>query len=154
MATVALVLVAVTAIGTSLASWTARPRPAAPLIQVGDTVEVLRGPGLPTGPALVIHLRSDCKYCTESMPFYRRLVQATSRLPVIAVGYEQRDVLVAYLQQHGLLADHVITLRAGSLRTGGTPTLILIDSTRTASAIWRGYLTDSEEMAVAAAIQH
>jgi len=152
LAMVALVLVAVSVIRSFFVRGADTPTRQPPFYKVGDRTVVLAGAGIP-GPALVMHLRSDCKYCTESMPFYQRLAGLNRRVSMVAVGYEDKQALATYLELHGVTPDYIVSVRPGDLKTGGTPTLLLIDSRQTITAVWRGLLTGAGETAVTSAIQ-
>jgi hypothetical protein len=105
---------------------------------------------------VVLFLRSTCHYCTESMPFYRRLVEAAhakgSKVKLAAVSFEAVSVTRKYLEQHQVGIDDVHTLSTGSTRLNGTPTLLLLDRRGIVQMTMIGKLPPDREDAVLAKI--
>lgn len=123
--------------------------------QPGEAVDL---PGLDTersSATLVLFVRSTCPYCTESMPFYRRLLDHASkgRMRAVAVVLEQRETGAAYLAAHGLTVQNVLTIdRSRPSRVKGTPTLILLDKSGRVVNSWVGKLAGQAENEVMGAI--
>jgi hypothetical protein len=97
-------------------------------------------PGLPsaTGGTLVLWLRTTCRFCTESMPFYTELVALSRRARIVAVGDEPAAVLRTYLEGNGVVVDAVLTVPVGTVRLAGTPTLVFVGPDKRVGAVWRG----------------
>lgn len=99
---------------------------------------------------LVLAVRSTCGFCTQSMPFYSRIVDAVARskgaVHLIAVSTESEDVLRSYFETHDVKVDSFESSQ--SLRIAGTPTLLLADSKGVVQDVWVGRLDDSGEAAV------
>jgi thiol-disulfide isomerase/thioredoxin len=100
---------------------------------------------------LVLFLRSSCGYCTASMPFYRRLLEArsnTKTVRIVAVSYEPQEVLDKYLRDNKLAPDAAVSIPPAEFRqfrVMGTPTLILTDRGRLVRQIWIGQLPASAQ---------
>lgn len=107
---------------------------AAELINFGDA------PG-----ALVIWVRSGCRYCTESMDFYRRLVAAPRRHRIVVMGSEKADVLDKYVAAHNLHPDAVVSASRKAVRLPATPIVVLVNSSGAIERVWRGRLTTGEQ---------
>lgn len=97
----------------------------------------------------LLHVRSTCVYCTESMAFYRTL--AKQRAPgtkVVVVGEESEDILTDYLEKHGLKADQLVRIEPGYFRNSTTPLVVVTDSGRTVLGSWLGMLDQKREQEV------
>ena len=114
----------------------------------GETMAALPGVEYATAPkTLVLVLSSQCRYCTESMPFYLKLAEmrASASYRMVVVGLETREVLSEYLASHKLQPDAVISAASGTLKVSGTPTLILVEKTGAVTAQWSGALRGREQ---------
>ena len=74
---------------TARARTTAPPPKYAQGETLGDVAELA---SLPATPTVLLFLNSNCRFCTENMPFYRRLLEQTraqgQRLRVVAASRE------------------------------------------------------------------
>lgn len=125
-------------------------RPDADLYEVGEPFPLAHVSPSATAPVLVIFINSHCVFCTNSMPFYRRLLSERDRrhanVRVVAVSLEPAASMAQYLAAHGLSVDRQVAAPdASSLRLRGTPTLLLLDQHRVVRRTWRGQLTASQE---------
>lgn len=115
--------------------------------------------GLATGmgrPTLLLFVRSTCKYCTESLPFYARLTDGSmsaSRADVIAVTQESVEQCRAYLTQGGVAIAKVVSASGGEAHVRGTPTLVLLDGEGVVRKVWEGKLSPEAEAEVLRALQ-
>lgn len=97
----------------------------------------------------LVHVRSTCGFCTESMPFYRALAaQRASGNKVVVVGAEPEPVLAAYLQKQGFRPDQVVQIDRAYFRNDTTPLIVVTDSARTVVGSWLGMLDDKREQEV------
>lgn len=112
-------------------------------IRPGDTVALpdIDFAGAPR--TVLVFVSSNCRYCTESMPFYRRLT-GLRKAPIIVVGYQPADVLRAYVNSQGVFPDAVVSATPSTLAVSGSPTVIIVDSSRRVVAVWRGLLRARE----------
>ncbi len=113
------------------------------------------GPGLDLALApmtLVMYLNTRCKYCDESMPFYRSLGQQAPQIRLVAVGMESTEELERYVLEHGFRPAQVLSIRPGTTRLRGTPTLLLIDASARITGVWLGKLDPQRELEVAKAL--
>jgi hypothetical protein len=99
--------------------------------------------GLPAGSVTVLWLHSRCRYCQESMPFYRRLTSRVGGTAVIAMGPEPASTLRAYLEMHGLAGIRALTVQPASVAFSATPALAVLDADRRVRGVWIGKLRDS-----------
>lgn len=80
---------------------------------------------------VMLVLSSKCSFCTNSMPFYKKLIEQrngqNASLRFIAAGREPVEVMEGYLTSHGIEVDQVVSLLDNELGIQGTPTLIVAD---------------------------
>ena len=108
-------------------------------LKTGDRAETLPGVSYQDASAtLVLHVRSTCQYCTESMEFYRRARQAikrSERARLVVVSAEPREILQRYLDEHGVEPDLIISAPENPKPT---PTLVLVDGQGVVRDSWLG----------------
>lgn len=100
------------------------------------------------GTTLVLALSTDCRFCTESAPFYLRVAKerATNpRLRVIALFPQSVEDGQDYLEHLGVKVDEVKQVRLESLGLTGTPTLVLANNEGIVEDSWRGKLHSDDE---------
>ena len=105
---------------------------------------------------LVLMLSDSCRYCTESAPFYKRLVQerrqrGTFRLTAVLpqpVSDGQK-----YLNGLGVDIDEIKQLSAGAIRIRGTPTILLVDRAGVVTEEWLGKLPPDKENEILSRLQ-
>lgn len=104
---------------------------------------------------LVLGLRSSCRYCTLSMPFYRHLagIAAANGTLLVAVSGEPLDVFREYLSANGLQGIAARQIALKELDIGVTPTAVLISQTGQVAAAWRGQLNALDERALVDAVR-
>lgn len=103
------------------------------------------------GQTLLLVLSSDCRYCTESAPFYQRLTrEMTGRTDVhlIALFPQEVEEGKKYLTNLGVSIDEIRQAAPGSVGAGGTPMLILVDAQGVVKNSWVGKLSAPEESEV------
>lgn len=104
--------------------------------------------------ALVMALSPTCGFCTQSMPFYKRLVdernEKGSPVKVIAAvpGEGVRQEESTKLAEAGVATDGVVTLDFAKVKVAGTPTILLVDNKGKVLDVWVGKLDEGGEKAV------
>jgi thioredoxin-related protein len=104
---------------------------------------------------LISVLSTKCNYCTESLPFYRRLLElptAAKRTRIVAVFPNSKTEVEQYKERNQLTLESVAALNYNTLNVTGTPTLILIDSNGRVLDFWVGKLSQEEEQQVLEAV--
>lgn len=123
----------------------------------GERIEAIKGIEPSTAkPTLLLVVRSTCPFCTQSMPFYRQLLDRASALHVRAVAlvFDRQEVGEAYLETNGLSPHQTIALDGNQLvRVKATPTLILIDASGKVINSWVGKLGSQAESEVIEALR-
>ena len=97
---------------------------------------------------LLIALNTNCSYCRESLPLYRKLLdterQGSKSLHIVALFPNSPGEVAKYLKENQLVIDTVAGVDFGSLRISGTPTMILVNNSGEVKDFWTGKLEDSE----------
>jgi thioredoxin-related protein len=133
------------------------PRP--PEAAVGEQYDDLRKV-VPAGAdrALVVAVAPTCHFCTESMPFYKRLVdernQKGSKTKVIAAvpqeaakAEEQKT-----MQSAGVNPDALVVMDFKNIKVPGTPTILHVDSQGKILDVWVGKQDSSGEEKILAVL--
>lgn len=119
-----------------------------PGYEVGETLPPIPGVDFSTSPrSLVMYLRSDCRFCTDSMPLYRRITADVKfeRIQFIAVSVEKETVLSGYLAEFSIGVDKVASIEGIEFKSRGTPTLLLVDRAGVVVRSWGGKLESTQE---------
>lgn len=105
---------------------------------------------------LVLVLSADCKYCTASAPFYRRVIAQTSsrrHTKLLALFSQSSNEGQKYLQDLKINIDEVEQKTLRELGVKGTPTLILVDANGIVIRSWEGLLPPEAEDEVLASVK-
>lgn len=99
---------------------------------------------------LVLVLQAGCRFCTESAPFYKRVIESVKgkNIKLLAVLPTEVEKSAEYLKELGLKNIEVKRSSLGSVQVGGTPTLILTNNKGEITAFWVGKLTPEKEAEV------
>lgn len=99
--------------------------------------------------SLLIFVRSTCSFCTASMPFYSRLVEAavgsTGRLQVAMLSTEPVATTRRYIAAHQIDPDRVLVGQGANFKIAGTPTIVLVDAKGKVLRVWRGKVPEDVE---------
>ena len=123
-----------------------------PSAEVGEKLDALREV-VPAGTdhALVVAVAPGCHFCTESMPFYKRLLdernQKQSKTRVIAAvpnegakAEEQQKLASA-----GVNPDALVAVDFQDIKVPGTPTIFHVDNQGKVLGVWVGKQDSSGE---------
>lgn len=100
---------------------------------------------------LVLYISTKCRFCTESGPFYQRLVKENSKndIKIIAVLPQSEEEGRKYLKDLGVEMSEVYSSKKlAAIGVTATPTLLLIDNSGSVSETWRGKLSSDKETEV------
>lgn len=99
---------------------------------------------------IVLALQTTCHFCTESAPFYKRLVEYAKdkNIKIIAVFPQPVEVSTTHLTQLGLSGLEVKQAPISVLDTSGTPTLIITNQRGEVTNFWVGKLAPEKEIEV------
>ncbi len=99
---------------------------------------------------LVLALQTGCRFCIESAPFYKRILENTKnkKVKLVAVfptGIEESE---SHLNELGLHNLEVKYSPLDNIQVTGTPTLILTNEKGEVTDFWVGKLTPDKETEV------
>lgn len=102
---------------------------------------------------LVMVLQSDCGFCQESMPFYRRLLERDHEdLGIVVAAPPSDRVIGDYLASEGVNPDSIVFVDLSELSVPGTPTLLLADDEGQVMRAWVGLLNAEREAELIATV--
>lgn len=124
--------------------------------QVPPTVPIGKKLSLPdvdwakNGRTLLLVLQDGCHYCSESAPFYQRLVGETHKrnISVVAVFPQSAEVGRSYLNNLKISVNAVKQVSLKSIGVLGTPTLLLVNRIGEVVSGWIGKLPSEKEAEV------
>ncbi len=96
---------------------------------------------------LLVVLQKDCRFCSESMSFYKTLVEKSKEkgIQLVAVLPDSREEGFQYLKENGVEIREIRQSRLGEINVRGTPTLILTDEKGEVLNSWIGKLSFEKE---------
>jgi len=98
------------------------------------------------GRTLVLAISTQCHFCKDSAPFYRKLQEQVGRnLKTVAVLPQPVAEAEQYLKSEGVRVGEVKQLSMGDIGVQGTPTLFLVDSAGVVTKVWVGKLGPEQE---------
>ena len=90
---------------------------------------------------LLLVLSTECKYCTASAPFYRRLAaESTGKTAVVVVAAQPHFQTREYLHKLGISLHDIRQIPPESINIKATPALVLINSDGIVIESWQGQL--------------
>jgi len=117
----------------------------------GDRVPVEGIEWAKSGRTVLLVLQKGCRYCTESAPFYQRLIKETADrndVKLIALFPQSVTEGKQYLDQIGVNFSDIRQAPPSQVKVSGTPTLILVNESGVAVDVWRGKLPPDTEAQV------
>jgi peroxiredoxin len=142
-----------TAVVERRSSSTAKSDRAPKEVTSGEGAETLPGVSYTAAPStLVLYLSSSCRYCTASMPFFRKLdqVRRTRAVHWVVVSPEGEQIVRTYLHAHELEVDQVVSHQG---RIQQTPTLVEVTAKGVVKNVWVGQPTKEQEERILKSIQ-
>jgi hypothetical protein len=103
------------------------------------------------GRTLVLVLQKGCHFCSESAPFYKKLVEQTGqpgKPHLVAVLPQSPKEAADYLSALGVPIGDVRQARLSDVKVHGTPTLLLVGSNGVVNKVWIGKLKPEKESEV------
>jgi thioredoxin-related protein len=99
---------------------------------------------------LLLVLQKGCHFCSESMPFYKTLVEKSKEkgVKLIAVLPNSREESLQYLKENGVEIQEIKQAQLNSINVRGTPTLILVNDKGEVANSWIGKLPSQKETEV------
>lgn len=107
--------------------------------------------------SMVIILNADCKYCEESLDFYKRLANskydAKSR-QLTALFLQPEEFVTKYVKDKEFSIRAIPDANFKELKVGLTPTIVAIDRQRQIIKSWFGKLEPDKEQEVIAILEN
>lgn len=100
------------------------------------------------GQTLILVLSRNCRFCTDSAPFYKKLSQSKSNTYLVALVPQSVDEGREYLEKLGVSVDEVKQFSLEKIGVSGTPTLLLVDTSGVVKNFWVGKLSPEQEATV------
>jgi hypothetical protein len=100
------------------------------------------------GPTLILALSKNCRFCTESAPFYKQLSQSKRNTHLVALLPQSVAEGREYLEKLGVSVDEVKQFSLDKIGVNGTPTLLLVDTSGVVKNSWVGKLSPEQEATV------
>lgn len=96
---------------------------------------------------LILALQAGCRFCTESAPFYKRLIKSSENknIQIVAIFSSNIQESTRYLKELGISNLEIQQLTLDSLQIKGTPTLILTNDRGEITKSWTGKLSFEKE---------
>jgi Redoxin. len=118
-----------------------------PAVQAGATLSLPDIDWAGNDRTMVVAIQDGCHFCSESAPFYQRLVKEASdnHIPVVAVFPQPVETGQKYLNDLKVPINNVRQAVLKSIGVQGTPTLLLIDNTGKIVTGWVGKLLPDQE---------
>jgi hypothetical protein len=97
---------------------------------------------------LLLALNTKCIYCSESLPFFKKLAAAnglsSGTLHIVAIFPNKTQDVAIYLKENDFSVDTVAEVEFSHLNISGTPSMVLLDNKGRVSDFWIGKLSDGE----------
>jgi thiol-disulfide isomerase/thioredoxin len=154
-ANIAIIVVAILIVGLVIQRYffANNQQPAAnepPTPAVGTKVS-LPGVDFAQNPQTVLLvLQKGCHYCTDSAPFYQKLVKGTAgkNIKILAVLPQNKEESEGYLSELGIAGIETKQAPLSLLEVRGTPTVIVVNDKGEITNTWIGKLATEKELEV------
>jgi hypothetical protein len=106
------------------------------------------------GRTLVLAISTECHFCKDSTPFYRKLEEQVGKdLKTVAVLPQPVAEAEQYLNGEGVHVDQVEQAAMAGIGVKGTPTMLLVNSAGVVTKVWVGKIQPEREQEVLAALR-
>jgi thioredoxin-related protein len=122
-----------------------------PTIPAGTKVPMTGVDWSKNGKTLLLVLQKGCRFCSESAPFYQRLVRETSEhsdVQLVAALPQDVNEGKQYLSDLGVQVNEVKQASLSSIGVMATPTILLVDKNGVITESWIGKLPPDGEASV------
>ena len=106
------------------------------------------------GRTLVLAISTECHFCKDSTPFYRKLEEQVGKdLKTVAVLPQPVAEAEQSLNGEGVHVDRVEQATMAGIGVKGTPTMLLVNSAGVVTKVWVGKIQPEREQEVLAALR-
>jgi thioredoxin-related protein len=124
-------------------------------LQTGTKLSVQGIDWAKNGQTLLLVLSTTCHFCSESAPFYQRLVKELGgNMHTVAVLPQSISDSKEYLDKLGVSVDEVKQASLSSINVRGTPTLLLVNGDGVIVNKWVGRLPVDQEAEVLSKVRN
>jgi len=101
---------------------------------------------------VLLVMKKGCRFCEESMDFYKSLIKKNegSKIKFVGVFPPDDENITEYLAGFGISGLEVNKAEISGIEIDGTPTLIVTDESGKIIGSWDGQLKPSKELEVSA----
>lgn len=119
-------------------------------IQIGTKVNFSGIDWKENEKTLVIYSRKGCRFCTESMSFYKKLAEKKDEFAtkIIVVSTDTVETSKEYFAENGVNLSEFRQSKSIVSGLRGTPTLLLVDNKGKVLSVWVGRLPKEKEKEV------
>jgi hypothetical protein len=132
--------------GAATGPRTAPPSP--PTYAVGERINLSGVDFGASDQTLLLVVRKGCRFCDESMPFYKQLgddAAIAKRTRLVIAAPDDETVSREELAKQAVRVDQVVKVSAGQLKIRGTPTAILVDRSGAVRQVFIGRLDEAKQ---------
>lgn len=121
-----------------------------PTVPIGTKISIPNIDWSKNKQTLVLALKEGCKFCTESSPFYQRLITnvASKNIQLVAVFPHSVETGGKYLEELKISISNLRHIPFDTIGVSGTPTLLLVNNEGEVTAGWIGRLPEEKESEV------
>jgi hypothetical protein len=106
------------------------------------------------GRTLVLAVSTQCHFCKESTPFYRKLQEQVGKsLKTVAILPQSVAAAEQYLNGESVHVDQVRQVTLGDIGIRATPTMLLVNGAGVVTKIWVGRIKPEQEQDVLTALR-
>jgi len=104
---------------------------------------------------IVLYLRSTCRYCVESMPWFEKLSQQaqTTGARVVVISRQEQEVLERFVTDSDLSVFTTVSVGLDAWpKLTNTPGIVVVGRDGTVRGSWRGRLSDESQREIIRAV--
>lgn len=150
-ANIAIIIVAIMIGGVLVNNYFFKRDPLAPAsIQIGTKAPIPDIDWAKNEKTLILVLQEGCRFCSESGPFYQRLITETAskNIQLVAIFPHSIEIGKRYLDTLKVPISDLKNIPFNIIGVTGTPTLLLVNNEGKVSAKWIGKLPNEKETEV------
>ena len=120
-------------------------------VSVGSKINFEKVDWAKNGNTMLLVLSKDCRFCTESIPFYQKISQEiyqNNKIKLITIFPQDTSTAKDYLQANTISVNETFQANPSTIGVGGTPTILLINDKGEVTNAWFGKLYEEEEKKV------
>jgi hypothetical protein len=110
-------------------------------VKVGESLNLPNVDWAQNKQTLVLALAKGCHFCTESAPFYQKIIAQlgnASQIKLVAAFPHSIEDGKTYLKENSLQINQVIQANFNTAKIRGTPTIFLVDERGIITNVWVG----------------